>query len=85
MAVMRKTQKGSVTPALICETFSTERMSVDSVEKRQDCYALAGYHSARIVVVGLRMHTAGVVITFGQICSTDIGQWTNIERFVTLW
>ena len=29
VAIVRETQKGSVTPAPICETFGTERMSVD--------------------------------------------------------
>ena len=36
-------------------------------------------------MVGLGMHIAGVVVTFGQNCSTNIGQRTNIERVVTLW
>jgi len=85
VAVMRKSQKGSVTPALICETFSTERMSTGSICQGQGRDPLSACHSARIVKVGLRMHIAGVVVSFGQNCFTDIGQWANIQRFVTLW
>jgi hypothetical protein len=36
VAVMRETQKGSLTPAPICETFSTERMSVGTIYQEQD-------------------------------------------------
>ena len=82
---MRKRKKGPMTPALICKTFSTERMSVDSIYQGQDCDTLAAFHSARIIKVGLRMHIAGEVISFGQNCFTDIGQWANIQRLVTLW
>jgi len=85
LAVMRKRQKGALAPAPTREAFSTERASVDSISQRQDCDALARFHSARIIVVGLQMHIAGVVIPFGQSCFTDIGQWTNIQRLVTLW
>ena len=85
MAAMRKTQEGSLTPALTCETFSTERMSVDSIYQGRDCDALAGFRSARIIKVSLQMHIAGEVMSFGQKCYTDIGPWTNIQRLVTLW
>jgi len=65
MAVMRNRQKGSLTLARIFETFSTERMSVDSIYQGQDCDTLAGCHSARIMAIGSRMHIAGMVISFG--------------------
>jgi len=85
VAVMRNSQKGSVTPALICETFSTERMSTDSIYQGQGRDPLAACLSARIVKVGARMHIAGVMMSFGQNFFTDIGQRTNIQWFVTLW
>ena len=85
VAIMRKSQKGSGTPALICETLSTERMSTDSIYQGQGRDPLAACLSARIVGVGARMNIVGVMMSFGQNLFRDIRQWTNIQWFVRPW